>query len=262
MLTKAKSILGYDILETMLKGPEKKLGETRYCQPAMYISGLAAVEKLKMKNPECVERCQAVAGLSLGEYTALSVAGVWSFEDGLKLVKLRGEAMQECATASEQAMLSVAGLEQDKLEELCKDCAKSAGGTCQIANFLFPKGFSCAGTIKAMKMLEEKAKSTPGCRQAKMLLTSGGFHTPLMASAQQKLEKALKEIRPNMKPPVCDVYMNATGEKLAAGTSPDEITKLLAKQLTNCVLWAPSVKKMVQDGVQDFYECGPMKQLK
>merc|ERR1719171_3201281 len=125
MLTKSKSILGYDILEICLKGPEKTLGETKYCQPAMYISGLAAVEKLKMKSPENVERCQAVAGLSLGEYTALTVAGVWSFEEGLKLVKLRGEAMQEAATASEQAMLSVAGLEQGVLEDLCKKAAEA-----------------------------------------------------------------------------------------------------------------------------------------
>merc|ERR1712224_273236 len=103
MLRTAKAILGYDILELCLKGPESKLSETEFCQPAMFIGGLAAVEKLKQSKPECVERCQAVAGLSLGEYTALVVAGVFTFEDGLKLVKLRGEAMQEAAAASQQA---------------------------------------------------------------------------------------------------------------------------------------------------------------
>merc|ERR1712039_838522 len=99
-----------------------------------------------MERPEAVTRCQVVAGLSLGEYTALCTAGVFSFEDGLKLVKLRGEAMQEAATASKQAMLSVAGVDKPKLQDLCEEAKKSEGGSavCQIANELFPRGFSCA----------------------------------------------------------------------------------------------------------------------
>merc|ERR1719335_1462680 len=115
MLKKAKTILGYDILEICLKGPESKLGETEFCQPAMYIGGLAAVEKLKQTKSDCVSRCQAVAGLSLGEYTALTVAGVFSFEDGLNLVKLRGEAMEEAAQLKPQMMLSILGLEKSKV---------------------------------------------------------------------------------------------------------------------------------------------------
>merc|ERR1719409_1420023 len=101
MLAKAKGVLGYDILEVMTNGPESKLSETQYCQPAMYIGGLAGVEKLRQTKPECIDRVKAVAGLSLGEYTALTLAGVWTFEEGLRLVKLRGEAMQEAATATE-----------------------------------------------------------------------------------------------------------------------------------------------------------------
>merc|ERR1719238_2169203 len=111
MLGKAKTILGYDVLDLCLKGPEEKLEETRYCQPAMYIAGLAGVEKLRNEREEAVARPQVLAGLSLGEYTALCVAGVFTFEEGLKLVKLRGEAMQECAGMSKQAMLSVAGMD-------------------------------------------------------------------------------------------------------------------------------------------------------
>eukprot|EP00435_Cladocopium_sp_Y103_P032606 s3782_g8.t1 len=127
MLDKAAKMLDFDLLELCLKGPESELERldsiwglwprTKACQPAMFVAGLAAVEKLRAEKPEKVERCQAVAGLSLGEYTALAVAGVFDFETGLKVVKLRGEAMQEAAEASQQAMLSVAGLDKDQPEQ-------------------------------------------------------------------------------------------------------------------------------------------------
>merc|ERR1712032_1505080 len=110
-------ILGYDILKICLEGPEEKLEESKYCQPAMFIGGLAGLEKLRIEKPDRVERASVMAGLSLGEYTALCAAGVLTFEDGLKLVKLRGEAMQEAAGQSKQLMLSVAGLDGDKLKE-------------------------------------------------------------------------------------------------------------------------------------------------
>merc|ERR1719443_243464 len=127
MLVKAKKILGYDLLELCLTGPEAKLEETKYCQPAMFVAGLAGVEKLRMEKPEAVERAQAMAGLSLGEYTALTAAGVFTFEDGLKLVKLRGEAMHEATMSGNQGMLSVAGLDRADLTELCTRAQKSAG---------------------------------------------------------------------------------------------------------------------------------------
>merc|ERR1712176_705926 len=110
MLNKAKDILGYDLLQLCLDGPEEKLAETRYCQPAMFVGGLAGVAKLRAERAEAVDQAQCVAGLSLGEYTALCAAGVLSFEDGLNLVKLRGEAMQEAATVGKQGMASIVGL--------------------------------------------------------------------------------------------------------------------------------------------------------
>merc|ERR1719221_228429 len=116
MLDKAKDILGYDIEDICLNGPEEKLERTEFCQPAMYIGGLAGLEKLRQEKPDRVDRCQAVAGLSLGEYTALTVAGVMDLETGLNLVKLRAEAMQEAAASPPQAMASVAGLDKEKLE--------------------------------------------------------------------------------------------------------------------------------------------------
>lgn len=203
MLEKAKGILGYDILEICLNGPEDKLEETRYCQPAMFIGGLAGLEKLRGEKQEAVDRASVMAGLSLGEYTALCAAGVFSFEDGLKLVKLRGEAMQEAAAAGskKQLMLSVAGLEKDKLEPLCREAAKKeAGGICQIANCLFPGGFSVGGTEEAINCLKDLAEKA-GALQAKVLKTAGAFHTPLMQPAQDKLTAALEETLPNMKSP-------------------------------------------------------------
>merc|ERR1719287_107171 len=124
MLDKSKDILGWDVLELCLNGPEEKLAETKYCQPAMFIGGLAGLEKLRAEKPDCADHPTFVAGLSLGEYTALCAAGVFSFEDGLKLVKLRGEAMQEAASVGSQKMLSVIGLERDQLDKLCEAAKK------------------------------------------------------------------------------------------------------------------------------------------
>jgi len=221
------------------------------------------LEKLRQDRPEAVENFQVAAGLSLGEYTALCAAGVFSFEDGLKLVDKRGKFMQEAAEVGKQAMLSVAGIEKPKLESLCKEAQASEGkgAVCKIANELFPKGFSCAGTeasILKLKDLTEKA----GALQAKVLKTSGGFHTELMAPAMEKLGKELDAMLPKMKPPTSTVYMNATAMPVMPGTPPKEIVDKLKMQLTSPVLWEPSVKAMIKAGVTEFYEVGPMKQIK
>jgi len=261
MLQKANDILGYDLLKLCLEGPEAKLEETAYCQPAMFTAGLAGVEKLRGEKEEAVTRCQVMAGLSLGEYTALCAAGVMTFEDGLRLVKLRGEAMQEAAAVGKQKMLSVAGLEREKLEELCKQALAKDKGVCQIANHLFPNGFAVGGTegaINELKDLTEKA----GALQSKILKTSGAFHTPLMQPAQDKLSKALEEVLPSMQPPKFTVWMNASAEPMRPGTDPKEIVELLKRQLTNQVLWEPSMRAVIGEGVTEFYECGPQKQLK
>jgi len=189
MIAEANAILGFDLLKLVLEGPEEELEKTSNCQPAMFLAGMAGFEKLKLERADVCERPGAVAGLSLGEYTALCVAGVFTFEQGMKLVKIRGKAMEEAATSGKpQAMLSVAGLEQEQLEKLCKDCA-TAGETCGIANVLFPKGFSCSGTAKAINALKTKAEDA-GAMQAKLLKTSGAFHTDLMKPAQAKLDAA------------------------------------------------------------------------
>jgi [acyl-carrier-protein] S-malonyltransferase len=264
MLDKAKDILGWDVLDLCLKGPEAKLEETKFCQPAMFIGGLAGVAKLRSDNKDHVNRCSIMAGLSLGEYTALCAAGVLSFEDGLKLVKLRGEAMQEAASKGKQLMVSVAGLEKAKLEELCERAKKKEGdgAVCQISNELFPNGFSCGGTEKACKELEQLATNF-GAMQAKILKTGGAFHTSLMQPAQDKLSAALEEALPRMKPPQHTIWMNATAEPVRPGCDPADIVVNLKKQLTSAVKWDTSVKEMIKEDKElKFYEVGPMKQLK
>lgn len=263
MCATAKEILGFDVLDLCPNGPESQLEETRYCQPAMFLAGLAGLEKLKQDKEDAATRFKVCAGLSLGEYTALCAAGVFSFEDGLRLVKLRGESMQDAAQVGKQLMLSVAGLEKDELERLCKKAAgfEGPGATCEIANVLFPKGFSCAGTEKAVLKLKELAEGA-GSLQAKLLKTSGAFHTELMAPAKERLGRALDEMLPRMSPPRHIVFTNVTAQPLQIGTDPKVIVDLLKRQLTSPVLWEPAVHNMIQAGVSDFYEVGPMKQLK
>jgi len=256
----AKKVCGNDILDLCLNGPETELEKTANCQPALFLAGMAGIEKLKKMKPEAVENPGAVAGLSLGEYTALCAAGVFTFEQGMKLVKLRGAAMQEAASSCPQAMLSVAGLERDALEKICKEHT-SGDDMVVVANALFPKGFACSGSKATVERMQ-KACIDAGAMQAKVLKTSGAFHSAFMQPAQDKLEDALKELLPEMKPPRCDIYMNFTGKKIRAGTSPEDLLPLLAQQLTNPVLWEPSVKCMIDDGMDEFYEIGPMKQLK
>jgi len=263
MLEEAKQILGWDVLELCLSGPESKLEDTRYCQPAMFVAGLAGVERLRAEREEAANRFQVTAGLSLGEYTALCAAGVFSFGDGLRLVQLRGEAMQSAAAQRKQLMIAVAGVEKPKLQQLCEAAAKAEGSAavCQIANELFPKGFSCAGTERAILELKTLAENA-GALQAKIMKTSGAFHTSLMALAEERVGKALDEMLPRMSPPRHTVYMNMTAAPLRPGTNPKEVIQLLKKQLTNPVLWELSVRAMIKEGVREFYEVGPMKQLK
>jgi [acyl-carrier-protein] S-malonyltransferase len=264
MLEKSKEILGWDLLELCLTGPESKLESTNFTQPAMFIGGLAGVEKLRKDKPECAANPTFVAGLSLGEYTALCAAGVFSFEDGLKLVKLRGEAMQEAATTQgKQLMLSVAGLDRKTLDNLCEEARKEEGpdATCQVANALFPNGHSCGGSEKAINLCQAKCEKA-GALQAKVLKTGGAFHTKLMQPAQVKLNAALEETRARMNPPKTTIYMNYTAEPVKAGGSVDTIVENLQKQLTNPVLWEPTCQNMIKAGISEYYECGPMKQLK
>jgi len=265
MLKEANGILGWNVKDLVLNGPEEKLSETKFCQPAMFIAGMAALEVMKAGDKkEDFARCQAVAGLSLGEYTAVCAAGVLSFGDTLRLVKLRGEAMQKATDLRPQAMCSVAGLDRIMLEKCCKEALALKADpdpVCQIANLLFPGGFTVAGTkntINELCKIATKARAL----QARVIKAGGAFHTPLMAPAQVELSAAIDACKDKMQPPRCSIYFNVSAKKVAAGSDPATFCDLMKKQLTNEVLWDPTMKQMIMDGVKDFYECGPLKQLK
>lgn len=262
MMNKAKDILGWDVLSLCLNGPAAQLEDTYYCQPVMLLAGLAAVEVLKETHPEEVERCSAVAGLSLGEYTALVFSGVLSFEDGLRLVQRRADAMKRAAELKPQAMCSVAGLDNQIVENLCKEAVQKCGGdaVCQIANYLFPAGFTCSGTKEAIEMVCQLATAAKAL-QAKAIKTSGAFHCPLMQPAQDELEKAIDECVPRMQPPRCNIFMNTTGKKIRRGSDPKALVPMMKQQLTTSVMWEQSCKAMILDGIRNYFECGPNKQL-
>jgi len=246
-----------------LRGPEEKLVQTNFCQPAVFVGGLAGVAKLRSSNPEKVTRAQCVAGLSVGEYTAQCAAGVFTFEDGLRLVKLRGEAMQEAARIGKQLMISIDGLERGVVDGLCAQAAAKEGtdAVCTVANVPFMNGFCCAGTEKAILELKQLAENK-GARLVRVLKTCGAFHTSLMQPAQEKLKKALDHVASTMKPPRCVVYMNHTAEPLQAWSDPKVIIDLLNRQLVSPVLWSASVARMLEDEVIEFFDCGPQRQIK
>lgn len=264
MLRIAEEVLGWSVRDLCLSGPESQLSETKYCQPVMFVAGMAALELLKESRQEAVDRPQAVAGLSLGEYTAIAAAGVLSFEDGLRLVKLRAEAMQRATEMVPQAMCSVAGLERAKVDKLCVE-AKKVGKTqpaeCRVANFLFPSGYTCAGHKECIDELCKLAMENKAL-QARLIKTGGAFHTSLMQPAQDELITALDEMRSKMQPPKCCIYFNCTGKKVNRGADPSTFVDFMKEQLTSEVLWEPSIKAMIMDGVKDFYEVGPLKQIK
>lgn len=263
MLRQAEDILGYDVLDLCLNGPEDKLQNTLYCQPAMYIAGLAAVEQLRTSNPAAAARPRCVAGLSLGEYTALTVAGVFTFADGLRLVHTRASAMQEAAELRSQAMISCAGIDEAKIETYCAQAVKESGEgeVCQVSNHLFPKGVSIGGTAAAVQRCFELCEGG-GAMQVKMLKTGGGFHTPLMDPARAKLAQALADLQPRISSPTCAVYMNVTAQAIGPSTPANVIVELLAKQLTSPVQWTRSMRILAEDCPAKIYECGPQKQLR
>jgi len=272
LLRRANGFLGYDVEELCARGPASKLDQTQYCQPAVYVASLCAAEKLRIENPEAVERCQAVAGFGVGEYAALCMAGVFDFELGLRLVRLRAEAMHVAATVSpsgSQQQLMLRELELEQIEELCEVVRKETGGreVCGIAYAMMPKVHICAGTKAAADRLF--ALGVAHGAKVNFLDTPhklgyGAFQTSLMRIAQIKLKAALLAAVPSMRPPRCAVYFNASGVKLPAGSDPMQVAELLAAQLTSTVLWQQTVRGMLSEGVEKFVVCGPStaKQLK
>jgi len=263
MCEKAKEILGYDILDVCINGPKEKLDETVYAQPALYLSGLAAVEKLKLDDPSFDEsKVSAVAGLSLGEYCALVFAKAISFEDGLKVVKVRAESMAAAAKVGDHGMLTVVGLKDEQLEEIVQN-VKSEGKkdeVLEIANYLFPQGRVVSGDKSALARVEKKAQDE-GALKVAYLAVSGAFHTSRMDSAAENLKNVLETIE--ISKPEIPIFMNVLGTRLALSEmNKESIVRMLTKQLVSPVLWEATLKNLVSEGKTKLYELGPNSQIK
>jgi [acyl-carrier-protein] S-malonyltransferase len=252
LFDQAADVLGYDLLAVCSTGPKEKLDSTVVSQPAIYVASLAALEELKQTEPQAVQDCIACAGLSLGEYTALTFAGALSFNDGLRLVKKRGEAMQAAADARAGTMVSVLLLEQPKVAELV--AAASSKGLVQIANYLCPGNLAVSGEVEACAELEKLAQAA-GAKTVR-LAVAGAFHTPLMQPAVESLTDALEKV--DLGPLLVPVWCNVTATAYA---NSSEIKEALARQVVKPVLWEQSMRGLLASGIERFYEIGPGKVL-
>ena len=249
LFDRAAEVLGYDLAEICFNGPVEKLNSTQISQPALYVSSMAALEKLKQDSPEVYESCQGAAGLSLGEYTAIAFAGAMSFEDGLKLVQQRGQAMQAASDQTPSSMVSVLGLDREQLQKVCDD-ARVEGEVLQIANLLCKGNIAVSGHLASCERLPDVAEAA-GAMKSVPLAVAGAFHTPIMESAVAKLESALSEVE--IGPTRIPVYSNVDAQP---HSQPEEFKQLLVKQVCGPVLWQDSIEKMIADGYDEFYEVG------
>lgn len=249
----ARDLLGYDLAKLCFEGPSEELDSTIISQPALFVTSLAALEMLRADKPDVVLSCEMTAGLSLGEYTALVFAGSMSFEDGLRVVQRRGEAMQEAADAAPSGMVSVLMLDRPQVEEICEQ-ARNAGRI-EIANYLCPGNIVLSGENAACERAAELAEQAGG--RAKPLAVAGAFHTDLMKPADVHLTEALAGIP--LKKPEIPIVSNVDA---AIHEDPDEIRELLVRQVVSPILWEDSVRLMLDEGVDEFYEVGPGRVLK
>ena len=249
LFDQAGEILGYDLADVCFNGPVEKLNSTVISQPALYVSSMAALEKLKIDSPEAYEQCAGAAGLSLGEYTAIAFAGGLSFEDGLRLVQQRGQAMQDAADETPSSMVSVLGLDREQTEQVCKD-ARVDGEVLQVANLLCKGNIAVSGNLASCQRVEEVAAAA-GAMKSIPLAVAGAFHTPIMQSAVAKLTKALTEI--NVSQTRIPVYSNVDA---SPHQSPADFNQLLVDQVCGPVLWQDSIERMLADGYDTFYEVG------
>lgn len=241
---KANEILGYDLIGVSFNGPEEELKQTKNTQPALYVHSyiLAVLLKEKGLMP------QAAAGHSLGEYTALASAAVFSFEEGLELVKERARLMQEAGERNPGGMAAIIGLEAAEVMTICVEAGEE--GVVQPANYNAPGQIVISGSKEGIQAAIRMAKER-GAKRALELPVSGAFHSPLMAYAVEDFGKKLDKMSVRMGD--IPVYANVTAVPV---TSPEEIRNLLHHQLTHSVRWVETIQNMVKDGVTRCIEIG------
>jgi len=255
LFDQAADILGYDLANICFSGPAETLNATNYSQPALFVASLAALESLKDQSPQVVEDCQAVAGLSLGEYTALVFAGVLDFEAGLKIVQERGAAMQAAAEAVSSGMVSVLGMERSQLEELIEQ-QRGPDETLQIANLLCPGNLVASGDSAACQRLAEAATEA-GAMKVLPLAVAGAFHTPIMQPAVERLTAVLQGV--SFQAPRIPVIFNVDAQP---HQDPQQIQELLVQQVVSPVLWEDSMRYLLDTGIDSFCEIGPGRVLR
>ncbi len=248
MFDLANEIMEMDLKTVCFEGPEEQLKQTFITQPAIFVHSMAVFELLKRNNllP------QGVAGHSLGEYSALVAAGALSFEDGLRLVKTRGQLMFDAGKEQPGTMAAIIGLEPEAVHKICGEVS----GIVQPANFNSPGQIAISGETEAVRAAIEKAKEA-GAKKAVELVVSGAFHSPLMQAAQKGLQQALETTE--FKDAQVPLYSNVEAKPVQ---DKDKIRALLMDQLTKPVLWQTIIETMINDGYDTFYEIGPGKVLK
>lgn len=253
LFDRAGEILGFDLRKVCFEGPAEALEATDVSQPAIFVASLAALESVKASQPEVVASCQGAAGLSLGEYTALVFAGSLDFETGLKVVQARGRAMQAAALATPSGMTSVLGLDEPAIDELCRRVAPH--GRLWKANLLGPGNIVVSGETTALAQLEPIA-SELGASRVIPLKVAGAFHSDLMKPADDQLEAVLATAA--ISPPRIPVYSNVDA---SPHTEPADLRRTLVAQVIGGVRWEDSIRRMMADGFDTFYEVGPGRVL-
>ena len=246
---RADEILGFKITEIMFNGTDEQLKETKVTQPAVFLHSV--IQALCLGDSF---NLAMVAGHSLGEFSALVASGALDFEDGLRLVASRANAMQKACEINSGTMAAIIGLSDEKVEEICASVS-SEGDIVVAANYNCPGQLVISGNVNAVNVACEKLKEA-GAKRALPLKVSGAFHSPLMQPAKDELQAAIEKT--TFKTPKCPVYQNVDAKP---HTDAEEIKLNLIAQLTSPVRWTASVQTMIHDGADDFTECGPGKAL-
>ena len=240
MFDKADEILGFPITKVMLEGSDEELKQTKVTQPAVFLHSVILAKVLGVKP-------DAVAGHSLGEFSALVASEALSFEDGLRLVAKRAMAMQKCCESQPGGMAAILGLDDATIEQVCEEI----DGVVIAANYNCPGQLVISGANDAVDAACVKLKEA-GARRALRLPVGGAFHSPLMEAARVELEQAISEVE--FHTPVCPIYQNVDAKPQ---TDPEIIKANIIAQLTAPVRWTQIAKNMIADGCDNFVELGP-----
>ena len=250
LFEKANDILGFRITDIMFEGTAEELKQTRVTQPAVFLhSVITAICMGDEFQPDMV------GGHSLGEFSALVAAGALNFEDGLRLVFARAQAMQKACEVTPGTMAAVIALPDETIEATCAEVSAEGNGMVVPANYNCPGQLVISGNVDAVNAACEKLKAA-GAKRALVLPVGGAFHSPLMQPAAEELQKATEEV--DFLTPRCPIYQNVDAQ---AHTDAAEIKKNLMAQLTASVKWTQEVNNMIEAGATEFTECGPGKAL-